>query len=181
MFRTKKCVLWSWKYGNIKIRVTKYIILKFKVTGDLLAVWSEHKNLISSLIFAPVGQINDTNTCNYHSHLPKCSITNLNSWYILQHLCQHTDWLVHDMQYLSWQVSKFWGNVLPPPLPLWRQHIRLIQWYPSIKPHGITLQNQVVFMVTAMRTTNFTVYLNFFNKWSNVSNGLTLEIPLSSA
>jgi hypothetical protein len=95
----KKCVLWGWKYGNIKIRVTIYIFLKFMVPGDVLAVWSQHltlafkpQNLISSLIFAPVGHIYDTNTHNYHSHLLKWYITNLKSWYILQHLCQHTGW-----------------------------------------------------------------------------------------
>ena len=67
------------------------------VPGDILAVQSEYltldfktQNLTSSLIFAPVGQTNDTNTHNYHSHLLKWCITNQKSWYILQRLCRHT-------------------------------------------------------------------------------------------
>lgn len=95
----KKCVLWGWKYGYIK-RVIIYVTLKFMVPGDILAVQSEYltldfktQNLTSSLIFAPVGQTNDTNTHNYHSHLLKWCITNQKSWYILQRLCRHTYWL----------------------------------------------------------------------------------------
>jgi len=66
-----------WWYKN-----QSYNIYHLKVHGTRWCIsymikTYEPQNLISSLIFDPVGHINYTNTHNYHSHLPKWCITNL--------------------------------------------------------------------------------------------------------
>ena len=52
-----------------------------------------------------------TNDNNYHSHLSKWYITNQKSWYILQHLCQHTYWVQTIFMYMMYSslVDYYWS------------------------------------------------------------------------
>lgn len=149
------------------------------VPGDILAVWSEHltlafkpQNLTSSPIFSPVGQINDTNTQNYHSHPPKWCITNQKSWYILQHLHQHTHWLQTIFLYMIYssfvdRYQSFGGMCCLHHWPVETTHLSDTM-VPIYQTTWHQISESSIFIITAMRKTNFTVHLNFFNSWKYV-------------